>query len=54
MATKQYPPMEKPYASDVISSDKLVNIEPLIRIIRNQQVILDSDLALFMVLKPNA
>ena len=46
MATKQYPPIEKPYASDVISSDKLVNIEPLIRIIRNQQVILDSDLAL--------
>ena len=38
--------MENPYASDAINSDNLVNIEPLIRIIRNQQVILDSDLAL--------
>ena len=38
--------MENPYASDAIHSDNLVNIEPLIRIIRNQQVILDSDLAL--------
>lgn len=46
MATKQYLPMENPYASDAIHSDNLVNIEPLIRIIRNQQVILDSDLAL--------
>lgn len=47
MATKQNSPIEVPCISDErIVPEQNINIEPLIRIIRNQQVILDSDLAL--------
>ena len=47
MATKQNSPIEVPCISDErIVPEQNINIEPLIRIIRNQQVILVSDLAL--------